>query len=133
VCLFLLVSLSAAPLPGQTIGPSRLYDALPDAAEQEQMDSLYIERPPIALGWNWGGALRTANEDLNSNFHHIGYPFRWIDQADHRPKDVNRSFPDNTVMAMSPSWNIPRAAYWDPTSTASQQASHFPWYALAAI
>jgi hypothetical protein len=47
----------------QTVRPSALRPSV-NAGVQEEIDTLYRERPAVALGWNWGGALLGVNADM---------------------------------------------------------------------
>jgi hypothetical protein len=132
LAMTLLLVTSSVTARSQTIGPSTLFDALTTAADSSMYDSLYVERPPYILGWNWGGSLRGINEDLHTNIHHMGYPFQFDALADQRSFHPIRSFPDQNAMIMAPSWSISRDTFWDPTSQITIDNSYYPWYADAA-
>lgn len=101
---------SAQAVPGQSRGPSSIYDAQ-TPGQQATYNRVVGERPPFIIGWNWSAMLLQPNTDLATNFLHMENPWRWApNYADWtRPYFTLNNLPARTRLAIAPSDAVPEA------------------------
>ena len=96
----------ASVMSAQSRGPSSLWSTA-DSATQAAYRTLYVDRPPFVIGWNWAPAMLRTNTDLHTNIVHADYPFAWKAPLPRSPQMSIESYPPGTALILCPFWFLP--------------------------